>query len=40
VRRPAAYLCRTARIGFEETSRYERPVDGEMKTVVWTERGK
>jgi hypothetical protein len=40
VRRPAAYRCRAPRFGIEETSRYERPVDGEMKTVVWTERGK
>jgi hypothetical protein len=28
------------RFGFKETRRYERLVDGEMKTVVWTERGK
>jgi RimJ/RimL family protein N-acetyltransferase len=28
------------RFGFRETRRYERLVDGEMKTVVWTERGK
>jgi len=28
------------RFGFTETRRYERLVDGEMKTVVWTERGK
>jgi hypothetical protein len=28
------------RFGFQETRRYERLVDGEMKTVVWTERGK
>jgi hypothetical protein len=28
------------RFGFKETRRYERLVDGETKTVVWTERGK
>ncbi|MFI5894429.1 GNAT family N-acetyltransferase [Actinoplanes sp. NPDC051513] len=28
------------RFGFKETRRYERLVDGEMKTIVWTERGK
>ncbi|MET0415713.1 MAG: GNAT family N-acetyltransferase [Actinoplanes sp.] len=28
------------RFGFKETRRYERLVDGEPKTVVWTERGK
>jgi len=28
------------RFGFKETRRYERLVDGQMKTVVWTERGK
>jgi hypothetical protein len=28
------------RFGFRETRRYERLVDGETKTVVWTERGK
>ena len=28
------------RFGFRETRRYERLVDGVMKTVVWTERGK
>lgn len=28
------------RFGFRETRRYERLVDGELKTVVWTERGK
>jgi hypothetical protein len=28
------------RFGFKETRRYQRLVDGEMKTVVWTERGK
>jgi RimJ/RimL family protein N-acetyltransferase len=28
------------RFGFRETRRYERSVDGVMKTVVWTERGR
>jgi Acetyltransferase (GNAT) domain len=28
------------RFGFRETRRYERPVDGTLKTVVWTERGR
>jgi hypothetical protein len=28
------------RFGFRETRRYDRLVDGVMKTVVWTERGK
>jgi hypothetical protein len=28
------------RFGFRETRRYEQLIDGEMKTVVWTERGK
>jgi hypothetical protein len=28
------------RFGFTETRRYDRLVDGVMKTVVWTERGK
>jgi hypothetical protein len=28
------------RFGFRETRRYDRLIDGVMKTVVWTERGK
>jgi len=36
----AQVLALHRRFGFRETRRYERLVDGERKTVVWTEREK